>query len=96
MAPGQYKEIGADHLEITTDGYCDGSARKESGTGNQFFFDAHPTSKAQNVKKKDGQQVQITITDPVTGQSSSSQFTINPKAAQQRGPGARGGGGGIK
>lgn len=96
MAPGQYKEIGADHLEITTDGYFDASARKESGTGNQFFFDAHATSKSQNVKKKDGQQVQITITDPVTGQSSSSQFTINPKANQQRGPGARGGGGGIK
>ena len=95
MAPGQYKEIGADHLEITTDGYFDGSARKEQGAGNQYFFDAHPTSKAQGVKKKDGQVVQITITDPLTGQSKSAQFTINPKVVQ-RGPAGRGGGGGIR
>ncbi len=88
----QYKEIGSDHLDIQADGYFEGTAKKEAGKGNEFFFDVKPTSKVMTIKNKDGQTVNLTITDPVTGQSKTTQITVMPKVQQKgrRGAGSNG------
>jgi len=89
---GQYKEIGADHLDIQSDGYFEASARKLGGKGNEVMFEAKATSKAQSVRAKDGQVVNLTVTDPITGQSKTMQLTIMPQAQKKgRGAGGRGG-----
>ena len=94
----RYIEVGSDHLQVDAGGYFEGSAKKDPS--NHFIFVARPMSKAQNVTKKDGETVTVTITDPVTGQSSPSmQITIMPKVQQRGGyggyrPGGGGGGGG--
>jgi hypothetical protein len=92
---GQYKEVGADHLDIQSDGYFEGTAKKMPGNDG-VVFQAHATSKAQAVKNKDGKTVDVTVTDPVTGQTKNVQVTIMPKVASGRGGavGPRGGGGG--
>ena len=87
---GQYKELGSDHLDIQSDGYFEATAKKEAGKGNEVMFDAKPTSKVNSIKNKDGQTVNLTITDPVTGQSKTTQITVMPKVQQK---GRRGGGG---
>jgi hypothetical protein len=92
---GQYKEIGSDHLDIQSDGYFENTARKQGGKEGIVIFDAKATSKAQNVRSKDGQVVNVTVTDPVTGQTKSMQVTVFPKV-QKKGPGARSGGSGIQ
>jgi hypothetical protein len=89
---GQYKEIGSDHLDIQSDGYFEPTAKKEAGKGNEVYFDAKPTSKVMTIRSKDGQVVNLTMTDPVTGESKSTQFTVMPKVQQKGRRGAGGGG----
>jgi hypothetical protein len=91
---GQYKELGSDHLDIQSDGYFEATAKKEAGKGNEVYFDAKPTSKVMSIKSKDGQTVNLTMTDPVTGESKSVQITVMPKV-QQKGRRGAGGGGGV-
>ena len=94
----RYIEVGSDHLDVQTtpDGYFDKTARKEGSKGETaFFFDAKPTSKASSVTKKDGLDVQVTITDPITGQTQEAMVHIDPKPIQRGYPGVgRSGGGG--
>ena len=94
----RYVEIGSDHLTVESGGYFETTAKKEPGKDGIFFFDAKPTNKAQGVTAKNGVDIPITITDPITGQSASSSVHIDPKPQQQRGYGGyggyRGGGGG--
>lgn len=91
----RYVEIGSDHLTVESDGYFDVTAKKEPGKDGIFFFDARPTAKAQSVAKKDGVDVPVTITDPITGQSTTQTAHIDPKPVQRGGYGGnRGGGGG--
>ena len=94
----RYIEVGSDHLEIESDGYFDKTAKKEGSKGETaFYFDVKPTSKANGVTKKDGVDVPVTITDPITGQVQNSVVHIDPKPIQRGYPGAggnRGGGGG--
>ncbi|HEY3874615.1 MAG TPA: hypothetical protein VGM92_04010 [Candidatus Kapabacteria bacterium] len=99
---GKYQEIGSDHLDIESEGYFETKATKLPGTaGARFEFEARMTSKGQGVKAKAGQTVNITITDPTTGQSKTFAVQIMPKVQQQRGyggyrgGGSGGGGGGI-
>jgi len=103
----RYIEVGSDHLNVESEGYFEPTAKKEPAkAGAGFLFAARPTSKAQNVSKKDGQQVSVTVTDPVTGETQTFQVTLMPKQQQQRGGyggyggygrggGGSGGGGGI-
>ncbi len=88
----QYKEVGSDHLDIQSDGYFETTAKKEPGKGNEYYFDAKPTSKVMTIKSKDGQTVNLTMTDPVTGQTKSVQITVMPKVQQKSRRGAGGGG----
>jgi hypothetical protein len=83
----QYKEIGSDHLDIQSDGYFETTAKKEPGKDGAYFFDAKATSKVTAIKNKDGQTVNLTITDPITGQTQSSQITIMPKVQKKGGVG---------
>ncbi|MFI5202016.1 MAG: hypothetical protein ACHQNE_06490, partial [Candidatus Kapaibacterium sp.] len=96
----RYVEVGSDHLTVESGGYFETTAKKEPGKDGIFFFDARPTSKAQSVTKKEGMDIPVTITDPVTGQSTTTTLHIDPKPQQQRPgyggyrPGGGGGGGG--
>jgi|GEM_PF-2183806 len=92
----RYVEIGSDHLTVESGGYFEATAKKEPGKDGVYLFDARPTSKAQNVTKKEGMDIPIVITDPVTGQNTSTTVHIDPKVVQQRGGygGYRGGSGG--
>ncbi len=87
----QYKELGTDHLDIQSDGYFETTAKKEPGKDGALFFDAKATSKAMTIKNKDGQTVNLTITDPVTGQTKITQTIVMPKVQQKgRKPGGNG------
>jgi hypothetical protein len=79
----QYKEVGSDHLDIQSDGYFETTAKKEPGKDGAYFFDAKATSKVASIKNKDGQTVNLTITDPITGQTQTSQITVMPKVQQK-------------
>jgi hypothetical protein len=91
----KYMEIGSDHLDVESGGYFESTAKKEGGKGNEYFFDLKPTGKINSIKKKDGQDIQLSITDPITSQLVNGQgqlITVMPKI-QQKGRGAGGGGG---
>ena len=95
-AAGKYQEIGSDHVDVESGGYFEAKAIKLPGTnGSRFDFETRMTGKANNIKAKTGQTVNITVTDPITGQSKSFAVQIMPKV-QQKGnmPGYRGGGSG--
>ncbi len=97
----RYIEVGSDHLNVETEpsGYFSLTAKREPGkAGQRYIFDARPLSKDESVTKKSGVQVQVSISDPVTGQSAPPfTITVLPKPTQ-RGYGGyggyRGGGGG--
>ena len=94
----KYMEVGSDHLDVESGGYFEPTAKKESGKGNEYFFDLKPTGKISSIKKKDGQDIQLSITDPITSQvvnGSGQLITVMPKV-QQKGRGGAGGGGGIR
>jgi hypothetical protein len=103
LSGGRYVEIGSDHLNVESDGYFEPTAKKEPGKDNIFFFDTRPTSKASNVKAKDGVDVPLVFTDPVTGRTYSGSVHVDPKPVQSgrpgmggyRGSGGGSGGGGI-
>ncbi|MDP4200918.1 MAG: hypothetical protein Q8922_11665 [Bacteroidota bacterium] len=94
ISGARYVEIGSDHLNVESDGYFDVTAKKEQGKGNQYFFDAKATGKVNTIKAKDGKLIDLTISDPITGQTHTTQITVYPKAqVKGRGPGGGGGGG---
>ena len=83
--PGDYSETGADHLEIESNGLLGASAKK---TPDKSFEVGLNTGKAKGmVKKKDGEDFDITVTDPITHQVSArpTQIHINPQAVQKPG-----------
>jgi len=91
---GNYFEIGADELDIESEGYFNNKAKKLPGAANaRFDFEAKMnTGKASSIRSKDGKVVNITATDPITHQSWSGQITIYPKPQSKGGGGSRGGG----
>lgn len=91
--PNYYQEIGSDHLDIQSDGYLEATAKKQPGQGMKIEFVANTTSKANAIKKKDGQTIDVTATDPITHQSSTFQLNIAPKVQAKKGSGGIGGGG---
>ena len=93
--PNFYQEIGGDHLDVTSDGYFEPTAKKQAGSGLKIEFEARSTSKVNSIKKKDGQPVDVTATDPITHQSKTFQVVVYPKVQTKKGAGGAGGGGGI-
>ncbi len=91
--PSYYQEVGADHLDIQSDGYFEASAKKQPANGMKIEFVANPTSKVNSIKKKDGQTIDVTATDPITHQSQTFQVTVSPKVQAKKGAGGVGGGG---
>lgn len=93
IPPNNYVEIPSNDLQVSSDGYLDGTAKKVGGKG--FDFEVRMTAKANTIKDKSGKVVSVTVTDPKTGQSSPIELRIFPKAQQQKGAGGgrRGGGG---
>lgn len=89
--PGNYKEVGADHLDVESEGYFAAQARKLPGkAGTQFDFELKMNSgKAGSIHAKDGKTVNITVTDPITHQTSPAQVTILPKVQTKGRPGLR-------
>ena len=95
--PGFYMEVGADHVDIESGGYFDATAKKiiDNKPGNNFNFEAKMTSKANNIRAKAGQNVQITVSDPITHLSQSFSLTITPKQKGSRPGGGNAPSGGI-
>jgi hypothetical protein len=91
--PSYYQEVGADHLDITSDGYFESTAKKVAGAGLKIEFTANATSKINTIKKKDGQTIDVTATDPITHQSQTFQVTVTPKVQTKKGAAAAGKGG---
>jgi hypothetical protein len=93
IPPNNYVEIPSSDLSITSDGYLDNTAKKVGGKG--YDFEVRMTQKANAIKEKSGKVVPVTVTDPKTGQSTTIELRIFPKAQQQKGAGGRKGGGGF-
>ncbi len=91
--PNFYQEIGADHIDLQSDGYLEPTAKKQPGQGMKIEFVANTTTKANGIKKKDGQTIDVTATDPITHQSQTFSVTISPKVQAKKGFGGGGGGG---
>jgi len=85
--PGAYSEIGADHLDVESGGLFGTTAKKQGGPGVHYNFDVSMNvGKAQSViKKKDGEDKDITVTDPLTHQSQTITIHITPKVQNKRG-----------
>ncbi len=95
--PANYYEIGADHLDVESGGLFGTTAKKISGgAGPKFEFEVQMNAgKASSViKKKDGEDKDITVTDPLTHQSQTFTVHITPKVQGKRGAGGGGAGGG--
>jgi hypothetical protein len=94
---GAYIEVGADHVDIESDGYFESSAKKlmDGKTGSNFNFEAKMMGKANSIRDKNGKPVHISVHDPITGQTSSFDITVFPKVQTKGRGGASGGGGGI-
>jgi hypothetical protein len=93
IPPNNYVEIPSSDLSITSDGYLDNTAKKVGGKG--YDFEVRMTQKANAIKEKSGKVVPVSVTDPKTGQSTTIELRIFPKAQQQKGAGGRKGGGGF-
>ena len=94
IPPNNYVEIPSNDLQVSSDGYLDGTAKKVGGKG--FDFEIRMTAKANTVKEKSGKVISVTVTDPKTGSSSPIELRIFPKAQQPKGgAGGRRGGGGF-
>ena len=91
--PSYYQEVGADHLDIQSDGYFEATAKKQPGSGLKIEFVANPTSKVNTIKKKDGQTIDVTATDPITHQSQTFQVVVSPKVQVKKGAGGQSKGG---
>ena len=91
---GNYSEIGADHLDVESGGLF-GTTAKKTTDASHFYFEVQMISgKASSViKKKEGEDKDVTITDPLTHQTKTLTIHITPKAPAKRGGGAGGSGG---
>jgi hypothetical protein len=91
--PGNLNEIGADHLDVESGGLFGLSAKKTTDPSHKYFEVQMITGKAASViKKKDGEDRDITVTEPLTHQSKTFTIHITPKVQTKRGAGAGGGG----
>ncbi|SRR5579883_3051943 len=93
--PGNYSEIGAESLDVESGGLFAATAKKLPGKGARMDFEVQMNSgKASSViKKKDGEDKDITVTDPLTHQVQTVTIHITPKVQTKRG--GYGGGGQI-
>jgi len=84
---GQYMEVGTDHVDLESGGMFETSAKKlvQGKTGTNFTFEAKMSGKASSIRDKNGKEIPITITDPVSHQSYSTTVKIFPKTAKGRG-----------
>ncbi len=94
---GDFHEIGSDHLEVTDDrGIFNTVAKKNKDMKLHFFLQMNPSKAASVIKKKDGEDVNVTITDPTTRQTQQMVVHVTPKAPQKGGAMGRPGKGGIQ
>ncbi|MEO6941381.1 MAG: hypothetical protein ABI444_14800, partial [Candidatus Kapaibacterium sp.] len=94
--PGAYSELGADHVDIESDGYFESTAKKlmDGASGKHFSFEAKMMGKANGIRDKAGKPVHVIVHDPISGRSDAFDIMIYPKV-QTKGRGGSGGGGGI-
>ncbi len=90
--PGSMNEIGSDHLDVESGGIFGTTAKKQAGAHLDFDVQMNTAKAASVVKKKDGEDKDVTVTDPLTHQSQVITVHITPKVQTKRGPGAGGGG----
>jgi hypothetical protein len=95
---GDTHELGSDHLDVSDDKGIFATTAKKSKDNKRQFELAMNTSKATNsIKKKDGEDINLTVTDPTTHQSQQLVIHVTPKAQQRGGVGGfKPGGGGIR
>jgi hypothetical protein len=79
-----FLEIGGD-LDVESEDYFEKTAKK----GKKFEYTLKMTGKANNIKDKNGKEVNIHLTDPRTGQSYDMPVIILPKPTKGKGKGLK-------